>query len=78
MGIGDIFFGALLTLFVYTFIVGLIMNAIDYFSKEKRQRRKWIRSVMRSKELTKEQKQAFYVIEVILKERIFTCGEYMI
>lgn len=74
MGIGDIFFGASLILFVYTFVGGWIMNAIDYFSKEKRQRRKWIRSVMRSKELTKEQKRTFYVIEVILKEKIFTCS----
>ena len=74
MRIADIFWSALFILFVYTFVVGWIMIAIDYFSKENRQRRKWIRSVMRSKELTKEQKQLFYVIEVILKERNFTCG----
>ena len=74
MGIWDIFWGALFIVFVYTFIGGWFMIAIDYFSKEKRQRRKWIRSVMRSRELTKEQKQIFYVIEVILKEGIFTCS----
>ena len=60
--VGDIIVGLVLLS-----MVGIwIYQIIDYFSKEKRDRRKWIRSVMESPELSEEEKERFYYNVVIL------------
>lgn len=51
--------------------VGWIIYAYAYFHSEEWEHRKWVRSVMKSDELTKEEKKQFYLKEVIMKKSPF-------
>lgn len=52
---------------IVVLIVGPLIKELKCFSPANRKRRKWIKSVMSSPELTQEEKNEFYFREVFLK-----------